>query len=40
MKKIKLIPNTIMNISVLKFFDVYISDGLKIALSTHRLGNI
>ena len=40
-KKLQWIPNTIMNISVIEYFDnVYISDGIKTALSTHALGNI
>ena len=38
LKKLQWIPNTIMNIA---YFDkVYISDGVKTALSTHALGNI
>ena len=40
-KKLQWIPNTIMNISVLEYFDnVYVSYGVKIALSTHGLGNV
>ena len=41
MKKLQVlswIPNTIMNINVLEYFDnIYISDGVRIALSTHGL---
>ena len=33
-------PSTIMSISVLEYFDVYISVGAKTALSTIELGNI
>ena len=41
MKMLQRVPNTVMNISVLEYFDnVYISDGVKTALSTHGLGNI
>ena len=40
MKKLQWIPNTTMNISVLEFFAVYISDGVKTALSTNGLGDI
>ena len=41
MKKLQWIPSTIMNISVLEYFDnVYISYGVKTALSTHGLGNL
>ena len=40
-KKLQWIPDTIMNIHALENFDdVYISDGVKTALHTHRLGNI
>ena len=40
-KNLQWIPNTIMNISVLEYFDnVYISDSIKTALSTHGLENI
>ena len=40
-KNLQWIPNTIMNISVLEYFDnVYISDSIKTALSTNGLGNI
>ena len=38
MKKLQLIPNAI--ITLVYFNKVYISDGVKIALSTHGLGNI
>ena len=41
MKRLQWILNSIMNISLLEYFDnVYISYGVKIALSTHGLGNI
>ena len=41
MKKLQEITNTIMNTSVLECFDnVYISDGVKTAISTHGFGNI
>ena len=41
MKKLQCIPNTVMNISVLEYFDnVYMSYDVKIALSTHGLENI
>ena len=40
-KKLQWIPNTIMNTSVLEYFDnVYIFDSVKIPFSTHGLGNI
>ena len=39
--KLQWIPNTVMNISVLEYFDnFYISDGVKTTFSTHGLGNI
>ena len=40
MKNVQWIPSTIMNTIVFEYFDVYISDDIKIALYTHGLGNI
>ena len=39
-KKVQWIPSTIMNTIVYEYFNVYISDDIKIALYTHGLGNI
>ena len=39
-KKVQWIPSTIMNTIVFEYFNVYISDDIKIALYTHGLGNI
>ena len=40
-KKLQWIPNTIINTSVLEYFDnVYIFDGFITALSSHELGSI
>ena len=40
MKKLEWISDTIMNTSVFEYFDVYISVGVKAALSAHGLGKI
>ena len=39
MKKLQRIPITIVKTNVLVIFDVYITDGVKTALSTHGVGS-
>ena len=40
MKKLQQVLNTIINIKVLEYFDVWISNGVKIALTNPGLRNV